>query len=92
MYSRDISIKDIANKFSCSYIIKRKNMASIKVKATFKGKHGKLGYKYGIDYILLITIEGTMTRVSSVEIKGTYDCLYENTVKFLEDWSNIKVI
>lgn len=62
-----------------------------KILASFNGKDGSLGYTKGVDYRLTVTTK----RFGAIHIEredGTGDCIYEDVINFLDNWTNIKVI
>ena len=62
----------------------------IKLKATFKGQDGLLGYKHNKEYILEIK-NRVILKVDN-ETHFSKQCMYESIESFLINWDNIKII
>ena len=62
-----------------------------KIKATFKGQNGSLGYIVGKQYILTFKqfVRGTKIYIVRHE-DGKGECEYSDTITFFENWTDIK--
>jgi len=63
------------------------------ITATFTGTNGSLGYITGKNYTLTLKqmIKSQKLWITRQD-NGGGDCEYSNTITFLENWTNIKVI
>lgn len=61
---------------------------STKVKATFKGKNGSMGFQSGTEYILKLS-KKTDGELLANEINGIGSCDYSSFITFLNNWGKI---
>lgn len=72
--------------------IKRIDTRKKRVKATFIGQDGSLGYVNGKDYVLTIRMADDLYPAGSIfisEINGDGGCIYGSMIAFLDNWTNI---
>lgn len=61
-----------------------------KIKATFKGTNHSLGYITGQEYELVVKQVVRSNDILIHRIDGTGECVYSDTILFLDNWTNIK--
>lgn len=63
----------------------------VKIKATFTGTNGSLGYVTGKEYdLVLAQFVGNQKIHIHLYENGKQPCEYSNVITFLENWNNIK--
>jgi hypothetical protein len=63
----------------------------MKIKAIFKGADDSLGYKFNMEYDLIIRNNSAGMIIIEKEEGGGW-CAYSSIITFLENWNNIRWI
>lgn len=62
-----------------------------KIRATFIGKDGSLGFRNGVDYQLTVST-GKILEIRGTGEAGQVVCIYGSFTSFLSNWDNIQNI
>lgn len=65
----------------------------MKIKATFKGEDGSLGYRFGESYLLKLTQPRQLYGAKiQIECIGHEPCIYSTLNKFLDNWTHVRKV